>query len=495
MELEEEHAVPEVEQAGGIVALQFLALLAKAVQRDVHRVLAHRLVLFADRAKLELPAVLGLVEALVAAFEHLLYPGADLDAQGLHPLHGLPDPQEVPGAEGAGLVGEAPLHRVVCVLEGVADLWQPPRGVGHVREEGVPDVPRVTVLFGPIDEEAQPGPEVALLLRLGDDGHVGVFGGAVLEGFEVEHVEDGLAVALVALVEAGAGLVAEEVLLLHLLELGVGLEVLARLVLRDGLVEVLGDADGDVEADGVVEAEGRGLGVPDKGPRDRVDLLYGVAVLEGVGDGLHPGEGAEAVPYKVRGVLGDHTALAEHPLAEVPYLLDDLLVGLPCRDDLQQLQVARRVEEVRPEKTPPERLRAAFRYLVQRDAARVRRDDGVLFRERLDPLGELPFGFQLLQNGLEHPIGLGDAFEVVVEVAGADALGYLFGHERRRAGLDHPVVAAPHDGVLVFTVFGGYVEQVHLEPGVGAVGGDGGAHGAGAEHGHPPDAMRHPLPL
>ena len=65
---------------------------------------------------------------------------------------------------------------------------------------------------------------------------------------------------LSALVEAGAGLVAEEVLLEHLLQLRVGSYVLARLVLGGGLVEVLGDADGDVEADLVVQAEGGGPG-------------------------------------------------------------------------------------------------------------------------------------------------------------------------------------------------------------------------------------------
>ena len=162
------------------------------------------------------------------------------------------------------------------------------------------------VLVGLLHQELQPGGEVSLLLRLFGDGDLGVLRGMVLESLQVQHVEDGLAFTFVSLVETGAGLVAEQILLLHLLELLRRLEILARLVLGDGLVEVLGHADGDVQPDLVVEPEGRRLRVADERACYGVYLFDPVAVIEGVASGLHP----YPVTYKVRGVLGDDSALA-----------------------------------------------------------------------------------------------------------------------------------------------------------------------------------------
>ncbi len=109
----------------------------------------------------------------------------------------------------------------------------------------------------------------------------------------------------------------------------------------------------------------------DQGSRYGVDLLHPVAVLEGVSHGLHPGEAPEPVPDEVRRVLGDDAALAEHPLPEIADELDDLRVCVLRGDDLEQLQVAWRVEEVRAEETLPEPLATAIRYLVQRYAGGV----------------------------------------------------------------------------------------------------------------------------
>src|SRR5919107_5000958 len=198
----------------------------------------------------------------------------------------------------------------------------------------------VPVLVSLLDEELQSRGEVSLLLRLTCYGDLGVLRWMVLEGFQVQYVEDGLAIAFVPLVETGAGLVAEQVLLFHLLELLRRLERLARLVLGDGLVEVLGHAYGDVQPDLVVEPESRCFRMADEGSCYGVDFFDPVAVLESVARGLHAGEAPETVADKVRGVLGDDAALAEHPLPEIADGLDDLWVRIPCRYDLHELQVA-----------------------------------------------------------------------------------------------------------------------------------------------------------
>ena len=101
VELQAENAVAEVEQARRVVAGELFALVPQPVEGDVHRVLADGLVLLLTGLNWSSRAVLGLVEALVAGLEHLLYPGGDLDVHGLHLLDGLANAEQVPGAEGA----------------------------------------------------------------------------------------------------------------------------------------------------------------------------------------------------------------------------------------------------------------------------------------------------------------------------------------------------------------------------------------------------------
>jgi hypothetical protein len=61
---------------------------------------------------------------------------------------------------------------------------------------------------------------------------------------------------------------------------------------------------------------------------------------------VHAGEAAQPVGDEVGGVLGDHRALAERPLDERAHPLQHLGVGVGGGDQLHQLEVAGRVEEV-----------------------------------------------------------------------------------------------------------------------------------------------------
>jgi hypothetical protein len=128
---------------------------------------------------------------------------------------------------------------------------------------------------------------------------------------------------------------------------------------------------------------------------------------------------------------------------------------------------------------------------VQWYARSIGRDDCFFFRRVFDALHELSLGFELLDYGLDDPIGLANAPEVLLEVPDPDPVSHVLAHERRRPGVLHPLEAGLHDGVLVVVFIRGYVEQVHLQTRVGAVGGDGGAHRAGPEYGYLPDPVRH----
>ena len=151
-------------------------------------------------------------------------------------------------------------------------------------------------------------------------------------------------------------------------------------------------------------------------------------------------------------VLAEHDALAQHVLAEARHELEHLGRVSRVRDDLQQLQPARRVEEVRPQEVLLERLpprprpspgsgcrRCCWRrssWLLRTASMRSNRDRLISSFSTID---------------LDDPVGLRQQVEIVLQVAEGDQAGRLLAEDRRRpalsdrlpAGLDDPVADLP----------------------------------------------------
>ena len=94
------------------------------------------------------------------------------------------------------------------------------------------------------------------------------------------------------------------------------MQQLAVLVVGDARVEAFDDERHDVDADDVVQPEGRGARPAQQRPGQRVDFLYAVAVADGVVQQVALDEGKHAVGDEVGRVLAAHHALAEHVLQE-----------------------------------------------------------------------------------------------------------------------------------------------------------------------------------
>ena len=95
---------------------------------------------------------------------------------------------------------------------------------------------------------------------------------------------------------------------------------------------------------------------------------------------------------------------------------------------------------------------------------------------------ERALGLGALDDRLDDPIAIGEQADIVLDVAGGDAAGVSLMHEGCGVGLEHPLDGAFGDGAAVRAVPGGDVEKHHRHPGVGDMGGDTGAHDAGADH-------------
>jgi hypothetical protein len=197
-------------------------------------------------------------------------------------------------------------------------------------------------------------------------------------------------------------------------------EDVAALVVGEGVEAVLRDVDQRVQADDVGRAEHAALRLAGRGAEHHVDLLDGVALGGGDGQRAHHRERADAVGYEVGRVLGAHEALAQQAPAQRLGARDGRGRRVGAGDDLDELEVAGRVEEVRDAEAALERVAAPLHQLGDAQAGRVRRHDG-LAAQLVDARVELLFDGEVLDHGLDDEVALGDGLgQVVLEVARGD---------------------------------------------------------------------------
>ena len=121
------------------------------------------------------------------------------------------------------------------------------------------------------------------------------------------------------------------------------------------------DVQQDVEARDVGGAEGRALRAAEERTGERVHLVDREV---GLHQPLHRGDhavDAEPVGDEAGDVLREHDPLAEHDLAEPARGVERLRRGVGGGDELEQVQIPRRIEEVHAEEVPLERGRCVLR--------------------------------------------------------------------------------------------------------------------------------------
>jgi hypothetical protein len=156
------------------------------------------------------------------------------------------------------------------------------------------------------------------------------------------------------------------------------------------------------------------------------------------------------------------------------------------------VHVARRIEEVRAEELPPERVAASLEQHGHRDARRVRGDDGVR-GNALEAREQFLLGRRLLHDDLDDPVAVGEQFEMVGGVAGGDERSAFGGHERRRlrlAGVLEALAGRCRTIGRRRIVAARHVEQDNGEAGGGGEGGDATPHDARADDTDLGDAHR-----
>ena len=343
---------------------------ADGVQRELARVLGHRreAAALAELRPLAWPLAPVELHPFALGGDLLEHPAGDGVAGRLHLGGGGLHAQRVPGLERAALPAEAPAQRAVDVADGVGDLAQP---VGRIDERFVKDGAgqrRGAIVAGHhapqllVDVVHAAGRadriEARLLLR------------HVLERLQIE-LQD---VVADLLVEALLGLGAQPLAVDQLGQDRRRVEDVAALVAGQRLGAVARDVHQRVEPDDVGGPEHGALRAARRGAEHHVDLLDGVALLDGLVERAHQRERADAVGDEVGRVLGAHQPLARDRPAQRLGARQRLGRGVGAGDDLDQLQVAGRVEEVRDAEPRPEPGAAPLHQLGDAQPRRVRRD-------------------------------------------------------------------------------------------------------------------------
>ncbi len=410
-------------------------------------------------------SVLATIERRVAAGQHRLDPGRDLHPLRSQAVHGPRHAQRVPGLERAQLPQEAPATGPIDRQEVVADLRN---ALGGVHDQPRQDVPQVgtAAVFG----ERQLRHALADVFRPSRSlqaGEGGLLWRPVLEGLQIERPELTPGFGLDLLVEADVGLVAQPAALDHRADQGAGPLVdqyVPVRIIRDRRVQVLRNVRQHVQPHQVVEPEGCRLRPADRRSGQGVDLLDRVPLGDGAVDADRPGDREDAVGDEVGRVLAQHHALPQPVFAETAQTIDHRRGGVGSGNHLQKLQIARRIEEVGPQKVFPEFRRAALGDGRHRDPAGVGADDCPGPADLLDPLHQSAFDVEAFDHGLDHPLGFADLREIVFQVADADHPGQVGVVQVGRTRLEAAFEPLTRDPVA-------HLRRIERQPAPGFVGG------------------------
>ena len=301
--------------------------------------------------------------------------------------------------------------------------------------------------------------------------------GSVVLRLQVQHQD---VLALLG-VEAGAGLLPQRALLDQGGQPLGRLEVLVPRVVGQRIGHGLDDVGHRVQAHDVGRAVGGGLGPPDGRAGECVHGIEAKAQLLGVVHRRQHRENANAVADEVRCVLGDHYALAERGGEERFEFRQDGRGGRLGRDQLGQVHVAGRVEEVHAQEP---REHGFGQYVGQRVDAQARRiagEDGMVSDVRRDLAVEVLLPVHPLGDGFDHQVAAVQQLKPGFVVGRHDPLGQCLVGQRGGAELGQVGDGLVDDAVGV-AVLCGQVEQHRVHARIGQVRCDLGAHDAGAEH-------------
>src|SRR4030095_14466755 len=185
----------------------------------------------------------------------------------------------------------------------------------------------------------------------------------------------------------------------------------------------------------------------------------------------------EMVADEIRRVPCDHYSFAQTVIGECADLVHDVAVRLLSGDDLEEMKVPGRIEEVCAEPVMPEVVGAAFSEHVDWNARGVRADDRSSPSGLIDTSERGALDVKLLNDRFDDPVGLTEAHESLLETRRGNDLPGL-GCKKRIRLEGARALQSICSGLV------SHVEQQDRDAGVCDVRRDLSPHDTGAQHGY-----------
>ena len=214
-----------------------------------------------------------------------------------------------------------------------------------------------------------------------------------------------------------------------------------------------------------------------------VDHVVRQAVLLGLLDRRQHAEDADAVRDEVRRVVGTHDTLAQRGGQERLEIVEDRGLRRRRRNQLHQVHVARRVEEVHAAEAGLQSGVQDLGELGDRQPRGVRSEDRIVADEGRDFPVEVVLPVHALCDRLDDDVAALEQLEVFLVVGCLDVLRVFLHAEWCRAELLQVLDGAQHDAVLDRPLRVRQVEQHDRNARIDAMRCDLRTHDAGAEHG------------
>ncbi len=268
-----------------------------------------------------------------------------------------------------------------------------------------------------------------MLRAASTDGKRGFWRGWYSQRLPIEH-QDLAGVSLSRLlVKPLAGFVAEPFLLDHLLLEFERQKALAPGIVRNKFVQIGSDEPPHVEAHQIEQAEAGAVRNADERSGERVHFFDAEIFFQHhLADGAAH-ETTDPIGDEVGRVLGAYHSFAEAPVGKLFDIGENRRIGFRARDQLHQMQIARRIEEMRAQEVAAETGREAFRDVGERDAAGVGGKDGIGFARGFNFVPQRALGLEVFDDGFDNPVAVRELSEIVLEVARFDERGFIVGEE------------------------------------------------------------------
>ena len=262
-------------------------------------------------------------------------------------------------------------------------------------------------------------------------------------------------------------------------------ELLPLIGIRKSSGQIGRDIGEDVDPGDVHRAKRRAPRPANRGTRDRIDLVD--ADLAAVDRRQHTTHLEERDPIadEIRRVLRQHHGLAQANVGKVHDGGQRFGARVGGRDDLEQAQISRRVEEMGADEVSSKRLAPSFGQGRNRNSRRVAAHNRVVPATGLDSLQQRALDVQSLDDGLDDPVGRRDAIEIL-ETSGRHEGRRIPGEECVRLDRLRPLESGARRLVR-------HVQQGDRHAGVGENRRNLRPHDAGAEHGRGPNPHLTPL--